>query len=195
MFMLMQDSQMRQSLTIVLALSCNLSVSADVITTFDDAVWESGVNEHVTINFTAFADGTPITDQYADMGIAFSGPSFVFASVGFVNDGWGLHGPSGIRIHFDEPQSWIAVHHGGTALFKLYNNGELIGTSGFDPVGGIDSFLGVWSTIPFDEVFITTQPIFGPHVGIDDLHWGGVPAPGALGLLGIAGFSSRRRRR
>ena len=143
MFMLMQDSQMRQSLTIVLALSCNLSVSADVITTFDDAVWESG----------------------------------------------------GIRIHFDEPQSWIAVHHGGTALFKLYNNGELIGTSGFDPVGGIDSFLGVWSTIPFDEVFITTQPIFGPHVGIDDLHWGGVPAPGALGLLGIAGLCSRSRRR
>jgi hypothetical protein len=57
------------------------------------------------------------------------------------------------------------------ALYKLIRQGHLVGTSGFDPVGGIGSVLGVVSTEMFDEVFVTTQPTFGTHVFIDDLHW------------------------
>ena len=180
--------------TLIVACWLVADVRADVATTFNYSQWQAMVGEYSTIDFTGFSDGTPINTQYAPVGVTFTGASFIFASSGFVNDSWGLHGPSGLHLYFDEPQSWIAVHHAGNAYFKLYSGGELVGTGAYNPVGGIGSFVGAVSDIAFDEVVITKPSFDGFNIGIDDLHWGGVPAPGALGLLGIAGLSSRRRR-
>ena len=166
---------------------------ADITTSFNDAQWQSFVGEFSTIDFTGFANGTPISTQYAPLGVTFTGPSFIAAGTTFVNDEWGLHGPSGLHLYFDQPQSWIAVHHAGNAFFKLYAHGELIGNGGYNPVGGLGSFVGVASTVAFDEVIITKPLRAGTHIFVDDLHWG-VPTPGVLGLLGIAGLFSRRRR-
>lgn len=168
-------------------------VRAEVTTTFNYSQWQSMVGDYSTIDFTGFADGIPISNQYTSLGVTFTGPSFIFASVGFL-DGWGLHGPSGLHLYFDQPQSWIAVHHAGNAFFKLYHQGNSVGTGAYNPVGGIGSFVGVTSTIDFDEVIITKPAIDGTHIFVDDLHWG-VPSPGAIGLFLIAGLRSRRRRR
>ena len=183
---------MRRFMAMLVVLGCARHTHADVITTFNESQWHTFVGDYSSIDFTGLADGTPISTQYAEMGVTFTGPTFIFASAGFI-DGWAIDGPSGVHIHFNQPQSWIAIHHAGNAYFKLYSQGQLIGTSDFDPIGGFGSFLGTSSGVAFDEVIITKPPLFGTHIAVDNLYWG-VPAPGALGLLGIAGLSSRRRR-
>jgi hypothetical protein len=181
--------------SLIATITSTANVRADLLTTFSFEEWESWVGDYTTIDFTGFPDTTPISDQYADQGVTFTGLAFIFETIGFVNDGWGLHGPFGLHFYFDEPQLWISVDHAATALFELYYQGELVGISGFNPVGGIGSFLGVVSNEPFDEVIITTQPIFGPHVGIDDLHWGApIPAPSAIALFALGACRIRRRR-
>ena len=60
---------------------------------------------------------------------------------------------------------------------------------------------GFWLIDP--EVFITgmsVQPVYGSSlagysVSVDNLYFGGVPAPGALALLGVAGALGTKRRR
>lgn len=187
--------------TIAMALATGIltwtpSAQAVVSSTFSYDNWQGMVGEFTTIDFTGYPNNTPITNQYAGLGITFATPTFIFATSGFVNDGWGIDGPAGIHILFRESQSWLAIHHGGNAYFNLYSHGSLIGTSAFDPVGGIGSFLGVVSTQPFDEVVITKPEIYGIHFAVDDLHWGNqVPAPGALVFISLLPFTSNRKRR
>lgn len=189
-----------QLMAIVLAsaTSARAVARAEITTVFEFDDWQPMVGEFSTIDFTGFEDGTPITDEYADMGVTFTDPAypaFIGASNGFENDGWGLHGPSNLRLFFHQPQSWIAVHHSGNAMFEFYLRGELQGVSDIAPVGGFGSFLGAVSTVPFDEVIITKPTWMGYSIGVDDLHWGEVPAPGALSLLLVASVVGTRRRR
>lgn len=170
---------------------------AEVVEYTDAQAWHDATGgQYSTIDFTGFADGTSINNQYQDLGITFTPPTFIFESAGFVNDGWGLHGPAGVRFDFDSPQNWVAIHHPGTAQFRLYNQGELIYTSSYFFHGGLGNFAGLASTIPFDEVYIFRPPPNANQVFIDDLHWGApVPVPSALALLGITGLLTRSRRR
>jgi hypothetical protein len=187
---------MSERVIIVLLLGLGMAgtrADAEVVTVFDYSQWQSLADAYTTIDFTGFPDATPITDQYGALGVIVAAPAFIFASNGLVNDGWGLHGPSGLHLFYDTPQRWIAVHHAANAEFELYFEGELVGMSGFDPIGGIGSFLGIVSTVPFDEVIITKPPFYGTHIIIDDLHWGSsIPAPPCL--LIFSGLARRRRR-
>src|SRR5437870_10741074 len=158
--------------------------------------WEAAVRgNYSTIDFTGFADGTPISNQYLSEGVTFSGLAFIFASAIFVNDGWGLHGPGGLHIAFGSRQNWVGVDYPGAVEFQLFNDGQLFYTSPFFQPGGVGNFAGLVSDTNFDEVYIFRPAPFENQVFIDDLHWGpAIPAPGALGLFFVTALSSRRRR-
>jgi len=173
-----------------------IPAQADVVEYTDADVWQSAVNgNYSTIDFTGFPDGTPISSQYANQGVTFTGPEFIFASAGFVNDGWGLHGPAGVHFTFDSPQNCVAVDFPGGVKFQLFSQGALVYTSTFFQPGGVGNFAGLVSDTGFDEVYLYKRSGFPNNVFIDDLHWGAVPAPGALSLLSIAPLRSRRTRR
>jgi hypothetical protein len=184
-------------ITSAIALYISLPAKSDVHSTFSFSEWQELVDGFMTIPFTGYSNETAIGTQYADLGITFTGPSFISGPTPlFPNDSWGLRGPTGLHLFFDEPQSWIGIHHAGNAYFDLFSDGELIGTSNFDPVGGIGSFLGIHSTVAFDEVIITKPAVLGTNISIDDLHWGSaIPSPGAVALLGMGAMTLPRRRR
>jgi len=152
-----------------------------------------------TVDFTGFDDFTPIDDQWAHLGVHFSG--FVVtvgpSPIGFPNDSWGARGEPDINVIFDEPMQWIAADVRGNMTIELYNNDVLIYTTGIMGGGGGGNFGGLISDTPFDSV-----RIFDPLdslVFIDDLHFGPpIPAPASLlplSLTAIASLTTRRQRR
>ncbi len=151
-----------------------------------------GEDAFLTVDFVGFPDGTFITDQYADLGILFTdGNDSIFLNDGaFPNDGAGLDGFGNISVSFDTPQAWIGVDFPGFLSIELYSEGRLLFTSNLWG-GGVGNFLGLVSTELFDAAGLIDP---GGDAFIDDLHFG-VPAPGAIWLLGLAGLFSRRRRR
>jgi len=162
--------------------------------------WWDAVGETTTINFTGHKHGEPLTDQYADIGVTFDdvGPLSFWEDASFVNDGWGFRGWNGAWIHFDEPMNWIAADFPGNLGYELYSGDDLIYTSFELGMGGLGQFGGLISDKPFDRVFLWKMPS-GPFqefiVFVDDLHFGALPAPGALSVFALALFAGRRRRR
>lgn len=189
---------MHARLILIIGVTLTVSVSRAEVTEYTDAQqWQQATEgRHTTIHFTGFADGTPINNQYENLGITFTPPAYIFASAFFVNDGWGLHGPTGVRFNFDSPQNWVAIDYPGVAQFNLLSQGQLIYTSSFFFYGGVGNFAGLVSDVSFDAVYIFKPPPYGPDVFIDDLQWGApVPTPGAFALLAIGMVSLSRRRR
>ncbi len=166
---------------------------AGVIELTDREEWFSLVGPVITVDFTGFAPGTFITDQYADLGILFTdGNDFIHMSGSHVNDGWGLGGNEAIHLSFLTPQAWIAVDFPGAVKFELFSGGDFIYASSNFGGGGVGLFAGLLSTDLFDAALIYDWG--DDQVFIDDLHFG-VPAPGALWLLAVAALLRRRRRR
>ena len=159
----------------------------------DKEEWIAAVGRFTTIGFTGFPDGTFITDQYADLGILFTdGNDSIFPNENaFPNDGVGLDGNGDISVSFDTPQAWIGVDFPGLLTIELYSEGRLFFTSNTYG-GGVGNFLGLVSSELFDAAVLVDP--FGISVFMDDLHFG-VPAPGALWLLGLSALWARRRRR
>jgi len=157
----------------------------------DKDEWIASVGRFTTIDFTGFPDGTFITDQYADLGILFTdGDETIHMSASYINDGWGLRGNGIITVAFDTPQAWIGVDFPGFLSIELYSEGHLFFTSNLWG-GGVGNFLGLISSELFDSA-VLMDPLDGLAFS-DDLHFG-VPAPGALWLLGVAALWPRRRR-
>lgn len=181
----------------VAASALSAHAAADVVEFTDANAWQDAVGQVTTIDFTGLPDTTPITDQYSDSGITVDEPAFIFGpTLAAQNDKWGLHGPAGLRLYFDSPQNWVAIDHPGVAQFELYSEGELVHTSSLFFHGGLGNFSGLVSDTSFDEVYIfKPDPPYNNNVFIDDLHWGTVPAPGALSLLFIASVLRTRHRR
>jgi hypothetical protein len=189
---------MKLHVTIV-ALLASLLVSIPclgAVTEFDDpAQWQAAVDQFTTINFDEFGQIGFVTDEYADLGIIFpDGNDGIDTTPNAFVDGFGLgsvppFGP--IHFVFDTPQLWIAADFPGFLRIDLYSQGELIYNSiGFFPFPpGIGNFGGLVSTQSFDEVFMHRN---GDSVYIDNLYFG-VPGPGALPLLALAGVVGRRR--
>ena len=190
---------MRISTALIIPLMFTASLahpaSSDFVTFTDAAAWQQAVGTYTTIGFNDFVQSTIVTEQYASLGVHFTdGTDVAFAGpTVFPNDGWGLSGhlfqlPDEIRLTFDTPQRWIAVHFPGSVRLELYRNGLLM----TDQLAFVSGFGGVISSQAFDEVVIWDRS--DGAVFIDDLHFG-VPAPGALGLLALAGVSGPGRRR
>ena len=167
---------------------------AEVIEFRDKDEWIAAVGDYTTIDFTGFAEGTYITDQYADLGILFTdGDDWIHRSQSY-HDGAGLTSgnyPELIETAFWEAQAWLAVDYPGDVQFDLYSGSELIYTASFY-AGGAGNFGGVLSTVPFDRVVIS-DPVDG-FVYIDDLHFG-VPGPSTIAAMGMLCFLSRRNRK
>ena len=155
-----------------------------------------GVSNISIVDFAGLPDDTLITDQWAHLGIHFSGQvessgvSFFF----FPNDGWGCRGEPDINVTFDAPIQWIAADFPGTAVFDLLFDGQLIHTSQSFGEPGVGHFGGLISDQLFDQVRIyrlDTDLTF-----LDDLHFGPpIPTPASLTALALAMLLKGRRRR
>lgn len=110
-------------------------------------------------------------------------------------DGSGLHGVGGnFRLRNED----------GT-FFKCEIRIELSNGDGITKeISKTNPFVGFWSTDPMLTITSMTLSVYGPtppnfSIGITDLYLGyagvAVPAPGALALLGAAGFVGLARRR
>ena len=182
------------------ALGATLLASAQapadvVVQTFenDKKGWKENVGDFSTIDFTDLEDQTPVFEQYADQGITFGGGVTAIEWPGFLNDGHGIWAFDLIDIKFDRPEKWwVAIDHPGAVAVTLISDAdeEIIYQSEFLNLGGLGNHLGIVSDTEFDRItFATTE-----HMMIDDFHWG-IPAPGALGLLAVAGLLGPPRRR
>ncbi|MCH8344433.1 MAG: hypothetical protein IH983_10640 [Planctomycetes bacterium] len=165
-----------------------------VVEYFDSDEWVKAVGEgnFLTVDFVGFPNGTFITDQYADLGILFTDGNDSIAFAGsFINDGVGLDGNGNISVSFDTPQAWIGVDFPGFLTIELFSAGKLIHTTEFGSAG-VGNFGGLISSKLFDAA-VLVDPL-GRDAEIDDLHFG-VPAPGSVCLLVLAGLYPRGRRR
>jgi hypothetical protein len=176
-----------------LMLGVQTLAAADVTLFSDGEQWRDAINHnYTTIDFTGGENGAFILNDYAHLGVTFSDNATYFNTDGFPNDDWGMRAVGGAYVTFDTPQQWIAVDQPGNITFELFYQGKSIYASpamGWWPGG----FSGLVSSVAFDMVVFGQE--FENIVNIDDLYFGAVPAPGALGLLLIAGLAGPRRRR
>ena len=105
---------------------------SDVTEFIDKDEWIAAVGPFTTIDFTGFPHSTPITDQYADLGVIFTGGTeIIFLSDNLFRDGAGLFAFGDIAVEFSTPQAWIAVDFPGGVQFELFRDGESIYKSSF----------------------------------------------------------------
>ncbi|HRP63531.1 MAG TPA: hypothetical protein PK400_09585, partial [Phycisphaerales bacterium] len=177
--------------------SFSSSAAAAVIQYTSKAEWQAAAGAFHTIDFTGFAHGTLITNQYTEQyGVTFVGLNTIFHSSAFIHDGHGLRGQPASRFRFDSPKTSVAVEFAGQIVFNLYYQGVLMYTSPdfWDPSQGGLGFAGIVSSFEFDEVVLYRSPPIDGLVLYDDLYFG-VPSPGALGVFALTAFGCRRRRR
>jgi len=184
-------------LNLALVLLCATNGAHATVTAFTDKhAWQAAAGSFATITFTEIPAGTFLDTQYANLGVVFTdGTDLVFLNSMFINDGTGVRSVEDdlISVAFTQPMTAIAVDFPGAVTFRLYNQGQLIYTSGIFGSNGIGWFGGLISTQPFDAAVII-DPF--EYVFIDDLFFGPpIPAPGALALLGAAGLLAPRHRR
>jgi hypothetical protein len=172
------------------------SAPAEVIEYEQKSEWIDAVGDFTTIGFTEFPHGTWVFDQYAHLGAHFVDGADIILCCDpglFPEDGAGLNGNSVTRVRFDGSVHYVAVDYPGYVRFQLYDDGDLLYENDWFGHGQIGQFGGVISAESFDEIRLT-DPI-GDQVFIDDLHFGPpIPAPGAIGLFGIALLAGPRRR-
>ncbi|MDY7110198.1 MAG: hypothetical protein SYC29_16325 [Planctomycetota bacterium] len=173
---------------------CTSVLRADIVEYRDKEEWEAAGGSWSTADFTGFAMGTPIDEQYARIGVHFV-DGYDFVVVGwdtYLNDGAGLDGNEYVDLVFDAPMSSIAADFPGTLRIDLYYEGEFLYQSSYFGGSGVGWFGGLVSTEPFDRAVLSD---YDDNVAIDDLHFGPpIPAPSALMLIGGALFTARRRR-
>ncbi|MEE2719640.1 MAG: hypothetical protein VX727_07635 [Planctomycetota bacterium] len=88
-----------------------------------------------------------------------------------------------------EDTDLISISFGGTSL---------IDTTGADIDNDYADLEGAWTSLSAEgsgELVISfASNASSETIAIDNIQWTGIPAPGALALLGLAGLASRRRR-
>jgi MYXO-CTERM domain-containing protein len=189
---MLRSDRAKVVVTIALAQAACGAGSADVMQFTDKQEWIEAAGPFATVDFTGFPNLTVITDQYADLGIYFTGGDdrIFLSQTSFPNDGAGLDGNDAITAVFDEPRAWFGVDHPGFVTMEIFSGEKSIYVGEFG-AGGAGNFGGIISSLLFDKI-VLTDPI--GDVEIDDLHFG-VPAPGAIWLLGLTALCHVRRRR
>jgi MYXO-CTERM domain-containing protein len=170
---------------------------ASVEVYFDFEEWQSALSATTTIDFAGFPQATVVFDEFEEQGVLFpTQDTFILNGCSnFPTDCAGLHSgiiSGNITMQFLGPIYGIGTHFIGDNQTNLFNDGQLIYSSlGWNGPAG--SFVGYVSTQPFTEAVIASVGTVPINV-IDDLHFG-VPGPGALPLLALAGAIGGRRRR
>lgn len=166
-------------------------------TSFEDFdAWQDAGGPFTTLTFTKFEHGTVVTDQYADLGVTFpDGNNHVVLEQSSFGDGHGLRGGDGtITLDFDQPQAWVGHTHFGLGGIELYDGDELIYSNDDLGASGGPWFAGVVSAGQLFDRAVLFKPT-GAAVKADDIYFG-VPTPGAVAVLALAGvFGGSRRRR
>jgi len=154
-----------------------------------------------TVDFTGLPHFTPVTDQWANLGVEFSSSFGVVLSLGpsptlFPQDGFGVEAEPDIIATFDQPMNWIAADFPGTMIIELFSGSEMIYQSEFFGGSGAGHFGGLVSDESFDRAVIFDP--FDSLVVMDDLHFGPpIPAPASLAPVAMMMClrPTRRRRR
>ena len=164
---------------------------ADSLEGYKPGIYESLSGGFGWTSWTATAaDGVRAGASF--IATAVPGQSLFFDFTGSTSPQDGLHGIGGNFGFRDEAGQFQP----GTVLLTL-STGEAI----YQTFTSETDFAGFWVLDP--EVTITgmsLQPMSGTgfvaySVSVDNLYFGGVPAPGALALLGVAGICTAKRRR
>jgi len=184
--------------TTVAVLTGLSAAQASVVVYEDMADWSNAVGNYTTIDFIGGELGTPVLDDYAHFGVTFSENS-LYAQLGSFSDLRGMQtigGSGGSMVSFDTSQQWIGIHYVGGLSVNFYSGDELIYSSQFmvPPSGQNLAFAGFTLADTFDSVYLHRPEQFGNIAVIDNIYIA-IPAPGAFGLLLLAGIARTRRRR
>ncbi len=158
--------------------------------------WAQAAGSYSTITFAEFG-ATPITTQYAPLGVNFTGSDLnnaYFSADNFPQDGWGLDGNSIIELTLDQPIHAMAWHFPATLFVNLWSGNQILYSDFFGDSSGQD-FAGLYSEQTFDRVWLRGGVAEFDQVFLDNLYFSTIPAPGATGLLVMLGCLRRRRRR
>jgi hypothetical protein len=149
--------------------------------------------------------GVTITDALNPNAVAISDPAEAWVGTG--NVAGGLFGISAIAFTGGATsasfQAWDSsgapsfFGNGLTIVLRDNANNNLAFQQFTGAWGGIgNSWINITTTggSTFDKIAVFNGTSFHPTY-IDNLSWNAVPAPGALGLIGLAGVCSRSRRR
>jgi len=173
------------------------SAAAAIVVTNDPAEWASQTGSFTTLGFTELAHGEFLTDQYADLGVTFTGTAVGwFSESAFPTDDHGIRGWTSkvVEAQFAAPRTQLAVEFAGAVWVLLYLGDEFVAHTPVVAQSWNGPFLGIVSTMPFDRV-----EMLDPGLGvtlIDNIYFGApIPAPGALVLIALAGLAGPRRRR
>ncbi len=159
--------------------------------------WSSYVNnKYTTIGFADVFQQI-VTEQYADLGVHFTDADDYGVSNSKFVDGFGIKGHfmfgGSITVGFDSPQMWTAVNFLGHVKLEIFYEDVLVGTKSDLQTGIFNKFQGIVSDTQFNKLVISDWAGGLPFV--DDLHFGGpIPAPGAIGIFGLAAIAGSRRR-
>lgn len=157
-----------------------------------------GLDNVSIVDFVGFEDLTPISNQWAHLGVNFTGDVFTSgeSNIIYPNDGWGCEGYPDINVTFDEPINWIGVDMPGGTTIQLYINDQFIHQTIHLGGSGTGFFGGIISDEPFNRVRFSTE---GAHAEfLDDIYFGpviAIPTPASILALGIALLLRQRRRR
>jgi len=165
--------------------------------------WLGDAGAYSTITFTEFPYGTLITEQYASLGIHFVEPqgNWIYSTVSFTQDGWGLQGENSIDMRFDTPMRGLAVYYPGVVKAQFFSGDQLVYSWTQNFGGGSNKFAGFFGDVAFDRVVFknaVNPPPWGSTypVYFDNLYFTTVPVPGvALYLIGGVSIVCRRRER
>ncbi len=83
----------------------------------------------------------------------------------------------------------------GLLILTLENGESMTAAISGGPNANVQ-FFGLLSPVAFTNVVLYSEAASGgDNYGIDHIEYGGVPAPGAIAVLGLAGLAGQRRRR
>ena len=205
---------------VALAVVC-CSAPAAVSTFNDRTAWKfaAGVNAFRTEGFEAAPTG-PLGPGQFGTGLGISSTSSFAAIESSWPANWGMQnttvnganylhvgdgsgttqGPA-FTLTFDLPMLTTAIGFDLSGfqypplLATIMRGGQVVGS--FTLAEGVvfnPAFAGVVSSESFDRLTLTTQPgAGGDDFALDEISWA-IPAPGALGILGMLGCLRTRRR-
>ena len=195
------------------------------VTTFSGtdtpAQWLAAVGGPVTsITFDGLADGTVVTNQFADQGVVFTQSGVVSNATtpsvasylvcqGNAPADQPIQATDGFRASFSTTMhalSMSAFSPSGAVMITLYSSGNVVWSGVLGPnYNPSDSayplpFCGLVTDQGFDAVWVAPTPNNGfPGIGsnflvTDTLSFSVVPGPGAMGCAAVAALWGRRRR-